>query len=145
MRWFDGTQGTVRAVPADQPAPDRLVELDWDGRSPEQKRRDEQFRSWDTSVAREGEQPYDGGGGANGVLANRLGRAVMRYGSRSGPANSVRWMAGLTIVLSLLAWGDHRHRLLLVVLAVPCLVATVIAELRRRRERSRWRELGRHG
>jgi hypothetical protein len=46
------------------------------------------------------------------------------------------------VLLALLAWGDHRHRVLLAAAAVPCLVGTVIVGIRRVRERARWKELG---
>jgi Flp pilus assembly protein TadB len=142
LRWFDGTVWTIHDVSADAPRPDAVVESTWKGSAPEEMRERERFPASDLTIPRDGERAYDGGGGWQGLYANRVARGVTRAGTRWGPASATRWLAGLTLVLALLAWGDHRHRLLLVALAVPCLVGTVIVGIREIRERARWKELG---
>jgi hypothetical protein len=66
----------------------------------------------------------------------------MRTGASWGPVSATRWLGGLTVLLALLAWGDHRHRVLLAAVAVPSLVGTVIVGIRGIRDRARWKELG---
>jgi hypothetical protein len=141
LRWFDGTVWTTHAVAADTPHPDEVVESRWAAGT---ERRDQvRTPARDLSVPREGERPYDGGGGWQGLYANRAGRGVMRAGARWGPVHATRWVGGLTIVLVLLAWGDPRHRTLLAVLAAVALMATVVVGIRAARDRAYWRNAGR--
>ena len=63
----------------------------------------------------------------------------------NGPAHLARWLAALTVVLALLAWGDHRHRVLLVIMAALLFVAAVVVGIRQIRERAYWRRFGRSG
>ncbi len=139
VRWFDGTEWTSHAVAADAPRRDQLVESDWQPLTDEQLRRQERFTDWDIDVPRGTEPRYSGGGGVGGWEANRLARLTMRAGSR-GPVHASRWLIATTVVLALLAWGDHRHRGFLVVAAALFFVLAVVAEVRAIRERARWRE-----
>jgi Protein of unknown function (DUF2510) len=143
VRWFDGTVWTTHAVPDGTASPDEMVESTWEGGSPEELREQERFPGQDLAVPSAGERPYDGGGGWQGLYANRIGRGAMRAGTRMGPVHATRWMVGLTAVLALLAWGDQRHRIVLAVLAGLGLVATLIVGIREARERAYWRKVGR--
>ena len=142
VRWFDGTEWTPHAVSADEPRPDSVVETDWQPLTDEQLRRQEQFTEWDIDVPQGSEPRYNGGGGVGGWEANRLARLTMRAGGR-GPVHASRWLIATTVVLVLLAWGDHRHRWWLGVAAGLFFVVAVVSEVRAIRERAHWRELGR--
>ncbi len=126
-RWFDGAVWTTNSLAGDSPHGDRLV-----GHGSQT----------DVSLPRDGERPYDGGGGWQGLYANRVGRSIMRSGARWGPVRVVRWVATLTVVLALCAWGDTAHREILVPLAAVGLVATVVVGVRESRERAHWNEVG---
>lgn len=145
QRWFDGSEWTSHAVPSETPDPDSLVERDWDAMTPGELRRQEQFSSNDLSIPHEGEAGYDGGGGWQGLYANRVGRGVMRAGLRWGPVRASRWIGGLTLVLAFCAWGDPAHRVFLAPAATASLVATVVFVVREARERAYWRKVGRSG
>lgn len=142
MRWFDGSVWTIHAVPAETPHPDGVVESTWQGSTPAEMREQERFPASDLTVPRDRERAFDGGGGWQGLYANRVARGVMRSGTRWGPVSATRWLGGLTAILALLAWGDHRHRVLLAAAAVLCLVGTVIVGIRGVHDRARWKELG---
>jgi hypothetical protein len=144
-RWFDGSVWTVHAVSAGEPHPDLVVESDWQGLTDEQLRATERFPGWDLAVPRDGERPYDGGGGWQGLEANRVGRWTMRTGQRWGPVHPDRWVLALTVVLAGLAWGDQRHRIVLAVAAGLSFVVTVGAVVRETRQRRYWRRAGESG
>ena len=99
-RWFDGSEWTGHAVVSDTPDPDALVERDWEGMTAEELRSQEQFSSNDLSIPHQDEARYDGGGGWQGLYTNRVGRGVMRAGTRWGPVRASRWLGGLTLVLA---------------------------------------------
>ncbi len=143
QRWFDGTEWTTHAVPTTAADPDAVVVRDWQPRYSEELRRGEQFSENALSIPRDAEPAYDGGGGYQGVIANRAGRYAMRLVARWGPVKAVRWFGGLTVLLAICAWGDPAHRVFLAPLAAVSLVATVIVGIREARERARWNELGR--
>jgi hypothetical protein len=143
VRWFDGTVWTTHAVAADQPSPDKVVEQNWQGETPEEMRQG-RFAKWDVDIPRGNEPSFNGGGGVGGLEANRAARASSRYGM-NGPAHLARWLAALTVVIALLAWGDHRHRVLLVTVAAVLFVAAVVVGIRQTRERAYWRRVGESG
>jgi hypothetical protein len=130
-------------VASDIRDPDTIVAKDWQPKTPEELRWEEQFCQKSLSIPHKGERPYDGGGGYQGMVANRGARYVMRVGARWGPVKTARWLGGLTVLLAICAWGDPAHRVFLAPAAAASLVATVIVGIRRARERARWDELGR--
>jgi hypothetical protein len=142
QRWFDGSEWTSHALPSDIPDPDRLVEQDWNGASSEELWKQEQFPSNDLSIPHEGEARYDGGGGWQGLYANRVGRGAMRAGMRWGPVQASRWLGGITLVLAFCAWGDPAQRVFLAPVAAVLLVATIVFSIREARERAYWRKAG---
>jgi hypothetical protein len=144
VRWFDGSVWTSHSVAANRPSPDTRIAESWDPRTSEEIREDSRYPAWDVAVARRGEPAVDGPGGAGGLHANRMARVAGRYG-QSHLVNGTQWLGAITLVLALLAWGDAQHRVLLIVLAVPCCVATIVVGFRRRRDRTRFEELGRNG
>jgi Protein of unknown function (DUF2510) len=144
QRWFDGSEWSVHAIAADTADPDRPVERDWPGLTDGESERHEQFSSSDRTFPHEGEARNDGGGGGQGLYANRVGRGVMRAGMRWGPARASRWLGGLTLLLTICAWGDPAHRVFLAPAAAVSLVATVVFTVREARERAYWRKVGRH-
>ena len=144
QRRFGGSEWTGHAVSSDTPDPDRLVEQDWVGATPEDLRRGEQLSSNDLSIADRGEAAYNGGGGWQGLYANRVGRGVMRAGARWGPVRASRWLVGLTLLLALCALGDPVHRVFLAPATAVSLVATVVFTVREARERAYWRKVGRN-
>ncbi len=143
QRWFDGSEWTTHAVASDIPDRDTVVAKDWQPKTPEELRWEEQFSQKSLSIPHKGERPYDGGGGYQGMVANRGARYVMRVGARWGPVKTARWLGGFTVLLAICAWGDPAHRAFLAPAAVVSLVVTVIASIRGARERARWDELGR--
>ena len=142
-RWFDGTVWTTHAVSTDEPRPDQVVGQDWQGQTPEETRQD-RFATWDVAIPREGEPAFNGGAGVGGLEADRAARVASRYGM-NGPVHLARWLVALTVILALLAWGDHRHRVLSVIMAVALFVAAVVVAIRQMRERAHWRDVGRGG
>jgi hypothetical protein len=144
IRWFDGSVWTTHAAPDNTSRPDALVEAHHDKRSPEELRQQERFSKWDVAVVRRGEPAFNGGGGRAALDANRMIRLADRAGL-NGPVNLARWLLGATIIVAVLAWADHRHRLMLSVVAAVLLVAAVVVEIRAIRERAYWRDAGRSG
>jgi Flp pilus assembly protein TadB len=145
QRWFDGTVWTTHATAADTPHPDMVVESGWQGSTPEELRELERHPGRDMAVHRGGERTYDGGRGWQGLYVNRVGRGMMRAGTRWGPVHATRWVGGVALALALLAWGDQRHRIVLAALAAIALVVTVIVGIREARDRAYWRDVGRTG
>ena len=143
QRWFDGSEWTGHAVPSDTPNPDARVDRDLDATTPGELQSQEHFSSNDPSIPQAGEPRYDGGGGWQGLYANRVGRGVMRASTRWGPIRPSRWLAGLTVVLALCAWGDPVHRFFLAPAAAMSLVATIVFAVREAKERAYWRKVGR--
>jgi hypothetical protein len=89
-------------------------------------------------------------------LPDRLGPLGRRPRSQTGgarfeqvrderPGTPGPWLAALTVVIALLAWGDNRHRVLLVIMAAVLFVAAVVVGIRQIRERAYWRRVGRSG
>ena len=145
QRWFDGSEWTGHAVASDTPDPDGLVGRGWDDKTPGDLRSQEQFSSNDLSVQHKDKASYDGGGGWQGLYANRVGRGVMRAGTRWGPVRVSRWLGGLTLVLAFCAWGDPAHRVFLAPAAAVSLVAAAVFVVREAKERAYWRKVGRSG
>ena len=145
LRWFDGSVWTSQAVDTADGRPDRPLQSNPEGSSARDLRTVDRSARADLAVPCEGERPYDGGGGWQGVEANRIGRWTMRTGQQLGPAHASRWLGALAILLALLAWGDPQHRAVLAVVAVPLLVATVVVGIREARQRAYWRKVGDRG
>ncbi len=106
--------------------------------------RHDRFATWDIAIPRGNEPTFNGGGGVGGLEANRAARVASRY-AMNGPAHLARWLAALSVVLALLAWGDHRHRVLLAIMATALFVAAGVVGIRQTRERAYWRRVGESG
>jgi hypothetical protein len=98
VRRFDGSVWTSHALCAHVPDRDKVVEADWLRITADELPVHERFPGSDLAIPRGGEQAYDGGGGWQGLYANRVARDVMRAGNRWGPIRSARWLGGLTFV-----------------------------------------------
>lgn len=86
-----------------------------------------------------------GRAGWQGPGAERFARSTMRIGQHLGPVHPERWLLVLTLVLTGLAWGDQRHRIVLAVAAGLSFVITVVVIVRETRQRRYWRDVGRAG
>jgi hypothetical protein len=99
---------TTHAVSARVAHPDEVVGEHWDRRSTEENRRqdwEDGIPKWDVAGAREGERAFNGGGGAEGLGADRAARWASRYSG--GVMHPARILGALMVVLALLAWGPR--------------------------------------
>ena len=130
IRWFDGTEWTIHAVPSNEPDPDQVVHKYGDARAADGVRGQEwrdQFPWWDTAIAQGDEPPFNGAGGIGGLVANREARFATRLVARL--RHRAAWLTGVIVaVFSLLALGDPTHRTVLVALGTGLLAIVLIVE-----------------
>lgn len=148
VRWFDGTEWTIHAVPSNQPDRDQVVEENNDSGTAEQLRQQEwkaQFAWWDTAVALGDEPAFDFRGGARGFDLNQAGRFDVRLGNRlEGLLSTSGWVLVLSVILFVMAWFDGQHRVILAVLGGLTLATSLGLMVRAHSIRKEWERVG-HG